>query len=342
MSIEVSVIVPIYNSEKYLEQTLDSLLNQTLKSIEIICVNDGSTDSSLDILKRYEKENPNIVVVDSINKGVWHARKLGISYAKGNYVAFCDSDDIVESNMYETMLDIIKKEKSDMVVCGFDRINNVDSTILSREMTQFKNKTYFGSEKLWIYPVINTSLWNKLIRKEIIVNTIDFETPPRVMEDTMFLASIYPVIKCISFCDSILYHYIVRPGTAMTYIRNEEICTIIKDMVLTRQFIMSKHGERYMYVIDSMAFIHLGLSLLSTLAKTENPELRKIFKYVKKVLNKNFPQCRSLKISKVDKEAVKYIWKICFAKFMFNIGIFVPLIKLYNFIIQRLNIEIKW
>ena len=93
MAAKVSVIVPVYNVEKYLKKCLDSLVNQTLKDIEIICVNDGSTDNSLQILQEYANTHPNIVIVDQENQGVSLARNNGIKKAKGGYIGFVDPDD---------------------------------------------------------------------------------------------------------------------------------------------------------------------------------------------------------------------------------------------------------
>ena len=115
---KVSVIVPFYNVEGYIEKCLDTLVNQTLEDIEIIVVNDGSKDNSILIVKRFlEKYPEKIVYLEKENGGLSDSRNYALPHAKGEYVAFLDSDDYVEKDMYEKMYEIAKKENSDMVEC---------------------------------------------------------------------------------------------------------------------------------------------------------------------------------------------------------------------------------
>ena len=115
--VKVSVIVPVYNVENYIEKCLDSLLNQTLDDIEIIVVNDGSTDNSANIIK--EKYVNKIVYLEKENGGLSDARNFGLPHAKGKYIAFLDSDDYIEPTMYEKMYSVAEKEEADMVECDF-------------------------------------------------------------------------------------------------------------------------------------------------------------------------------------------------------------------------------
>ena len=118
--IKVSVIVPFYNVEKYIEKCLDSLINQTLEEIEIILVNDGSQDGSFKIAKQFQERYTNkIKYYEKPNGGLGDARNFGINYASGEYIAFLDSDDYVENTMFEKMYSKAVQEKSDMVECDF-------------------------------------------------------------------------------------------------------------------------------------------------------------------------------------------------------------------------------
>ena len=113
---KVSIIVPFYNVEKYIEKCLQTLVDQTLEDIEIILVNDGSKDKTIDIVKKYQEMYPTkIVYLEKANGGLSDARNYAIPYAKGEYIAFLDSDDYVETTMYQEMYEIAKKENSDMV-----------------------------------------------------------------------------------------------------------------------------------------------------------------------------------------------------------------------------------
>lgn len=115
--IKVSVILPVYNSEKYISNTLKSLITQTLKEIEIICVNDGSNDNSIQILQEFEKKDERIKIIDKKNQGVWKARMDGIKKAEGEYITFMDSDDYVKENFLESLYKNITKNDSDIAIC---------------------------------------------------------------------------------------------------------------------------------------------------------------------------------------------------------------------------------
>ena len=117
---KVSVIVPVYNVEKYIDKCLESLVNQTLKDIEIIIVNDGSTDNSIKIVEEYKEKYKNkIIYLEKENGGLSDARNYGIQYAKGEYIAFLDSDDYVDRKMYEKLYNKAIENNSDIVECDF-------------------------------------------------------------------------------------------------------------------------------------------------------------------------------------------------------------------------------
>ena len=117
MNMLVSVIVPVYNCERYISACLDSIINQTLRDIEIVCVNDGSTDSSLDILKSYATSDSRIVVIDQDNMGPGGARNTGLYNSSGKYVIFIDSDDYIDSTMLEKLCTISEKNITEITIC---------------------------------------------------------------------------------------------------------------------------------------------------------------------------------------------------------------------------------
>ena len=120
---KLTVIVPVYNSSKYLKKCIESILEQTYVNTEIILVNDGSTDNSIDICKEFKQIDNRIIVIDKENGGVASARNAGLEVATGSYVAFVDSDDYVEKDMYETMIEALNNNNADIVECGFNQIN---------------------------------------------------------------------------------------------------------------------------------------------------------------------------------------------------------------------------
>ena len=120
----ISIIVPIYNVEKYLVKSVNSIINQTYKNLEIILVNDGSTDTCGDICEKFKNIDRRIIVIHKKNGGLSDARNAGLQVAKGDYIGFVDSDDWIEKNMYQELLNISLKENSDIVSCGVRKVWN--------------------------------------------------------------------------------------------------------------------------------------------------------------------------------------------------------------------------
>ena len=157
---KVSVIVPVYNVEQYIEKCLNSLIGQTLDDLEIIIVNDGSKDNSKKIIEKFIEKYPSkIVYLEKENGGLSDARNYGLPYAKGEYVAFLDSDDYVEKNMYKDMYELAKKENSDMVECDF-------YWEYPNKVKEDKGAIYNGKNEM--LEKVRVVAWNKLIKKEIL------------------------------------------------------------------------------------------------------------------------------------------------------------------------------
>ena len=194
---EVSVIVPVYNVEKYLERCLNSLVNQTLENIEIIIVNDGTKDNSEEIIKKFMEKYPQkIVYLKKENGGLSDARNYGIPYVKGEYIAFLDSDDYVEKDIYKEMYELAKKENSDMVECDFlwEYPNKVREDI---------GQVYNGKKEM--LEKVRVVAWNKLIRKSILEKTqIQFPKGLRY-EDVEFTYKLIPHLNKVSFLKKNIY-----------------------------------------------------------------------------------------------------------------------------------------
>lgn len=153
-NIEVSIVVPIYNVEKYLNRCLDSLVNQTFKEIEIIALNNGSTDSSLDILKDYARNDNRITIIDNENLGVSKARNIGIDKSSGKYIVFVDSDDWIDINMIEVLHSNITKNNCDLVMCTY-----------VREFDNHSKEKLFNLPEKNLY--VNYEIKDQLLRKLI-------------------------------------------------------------------------------------------------------------------------------------------------------------------------------
>lgn len=193
----LSVIIPVYNSEQYLTECIDSILNQTYRNIEIILVDDGSTDGSGTICDTYAQREKRVRVIHQDNRGVSSARNTGLSIAQGDFFAFVDSDDICERNMYQSMVSIALETNVDMVICsGFyfsqSERNNI-TPCLSKEV-ELMNSSKMITDYLWHdngNTILFTVIWNKLFRSSYFKNIIAFREDMSIHEDEAFATSIY-------------------------------------------------------------------------------------------------------------------------------------------------------
>ena len=203
--VKVSVIVPVYNVELYLEKCLDTLVNQTLKDIEIIVVNDGSPDNSQKIIDKFAKKYKVIKAYKKENGGLSDARNFGIKKAIGEYVAFVDSDDYVSLDMYEKMYEKAKSGNFDMVVCDLNYIYP-DKEV--RAYSNVKdNTTDIKKTMINIYP----SAWNKLFKRKLL-NNIEFKKGVW-FEDVEFIYRFLPRVKNIGVVSEPFYQYLQREGS---------------------------------------------------------------------------------------------------------------------------------
>lgn len=213
--IKVSIIVPVYNVEKYLPQCLDSLINQTLKDIEIICVNDGSKDNSETILKAYQIKDPRIKIINQENQGLSVARNTGISAAKGEYIGLVDSDDWVDLDFYEKLYNAAKKYDSDIAAGDFYRRGK----ILKTQKLKYKKEEFFKDnvEKVKQAGIPKHNyVWNKIYRRESL-EKINCPFPVgRYYEDMYWLVKIVYHLNGFVTVPNIFYHYRRTQGSIIT------------------------------------------------------------------------------------------------------------------------------
>lgn len=202
--IKVSIIVPVYNVENYLEKCLSSLTGQTLHDIEIIVVNDGSTDHSADIIKRFAAKDNRIMYLTKSNGGLSDARNYGIPYAQGKYLGFIDSDDYVEPDMFEKLYHAAEKDQSDFVECNlFHDFENAMDTEYGKEIYNPKEMLMMG----------RSVVWNKIYRREWLLSTNVQFLKGLIFEDVAFYAMILPYVKKVSYIQEPLIHYVQRENS---------------------------------------------------------------------------------------------------------------------------------
>ena len=208
----VSVIIPVYNVEHYLRQCLDSVGAQTLSDIEIICVNDSSTDGSLDILEDYAKKDSRIQVVTQPNGGAGAARNKGLSMAKGKYLSFLDSDDFFEPDMLELAYKKAEEDKADFVVFNSDqyytdkkKFVEVPWTLRIKELPPYMP---FNHRQMTdnIFKVFVGWAWDKLYSREFVENNHLLFQEQRTSNDMLFVFSAVAIAKRISIVNKVLAH----------------------------------------------------------------------------------------------------------------------------------------
>ena len=207
----VSVIVPVFNNEKYINKCIESIINQTYKNLEIILIDDGSYDSSGKICDLYSELDNRIMVKHIENGGVSNARNVGLDIATGKYVSFIDSDDYVEKNMFENLIDIFENENLDIIVFNLlyedllerpIKINNCKNTIIERDKFPYE---------MFHNPCVKGFACNKIYKKSIINQyNIRFDNKIKVLEDDKFNYQIFKsndFLK-IKYINDIYYHYV--------------------------------------------------------------------------------------------------------------------------------------
>lgn len=245
---KISVIIPVYNAENFLKRCINSVLDQSYQNLEIIIVNDGSTDSSLNILKEFSKKDNRIVLLNQDNKGVSSARNRGLKLATGDYITFLDSDDYIEINMYDEMMRYGKEYNADIVECSVVRVNERGDNLRNFNL----NFQLIASKKLCIESYIkniNTTAfnWNKIYRKSVVEDV--FFPNLKYSEDYYFNVLTH------SNCDMKVtipnaYNYYVEHSNSVTQADfSPEKLDILKSADLVIDFLKENHQELVIYAI---------------------------------------------------------------------------------------------
>jgi glycosyltransferase involved in cell wall biosynthesis len=212
----ISVIVPVYNVENFLPRCVDSLLRQTYTNIEIILINDGSTDQSGVICDVYGKKDARVKVFHQENKGLSGARNAGVFFAKGDYVAFVDSDDFIADTMLERLYNLLVQNNCDIAQCRYLKFDD-DKKIKLAQNTNYKTEISdscgFLKEFFLSSDINNTVVWNKLYKSELVFNLPFIEG--KTNEDEFWTYKVFAAAKNIVVTNEELYYYYQRPDSIM-------------------------------------------------------------------------------------------------------------------------------
>ena len=265
---KVSVIVPVYNVEKYIKRCLDSLVNQTLDDIEIIVVNDGSPDNSQKIIDKYVKKYPSKVKsYVKENGGQGSARNFGIKYATGEYIGYVDSDDYVEKDMFKSLYVKAIEDNLDVVICGsynIDEItNNKEEELDKIIFDDLHVNSFFG----------RMAVWNKIYKKKI-VEKIEFRSKVWY-EDLDFTIKVLSKTKKIGYVNKPFYDYLIREGSTMNN------SNIERNLEILLAFDEIKNNKKYYDFIEYLAVDHIYISAVVRVINALGEK-----KLKKKIINK--------------------------------------------------------
>ena len=313
-NVMISVIIPVYNAKGTINRCLDSVLNQIYKNVEVICVDDESTDESLNICRDYQKSDSRVKIVEQKNGGVAAARNAGLEIAQGEYVTFIDQDDWLELGTYIKLVELAKNYNADMVVCNYSK----DSTSESQKMENVEPiqriiksrdeliKYAFYREK---YRGFAAFVWNKLFRREMLVeNGIIFDDSLKRGDDVLFYATVATVAQTTVYVDESFYHYVQREDS-ITHTKNAQNLDRLADILIGYERAIKILEDRKVETrsIDYMkCFYVYHASLLYEIAREERLEEKQ----------RRFQQSMRLYLheykeqNKTDEERIKRIYDL--------------------------------
>lgn len=284
----LSVIVAAYNIEEYIEKGVKSICDQTYRNLEIIVVDDGSTDNTGSICERLATEDARVRVIHKENGGPAEARNVGIAKAKGAYIGFVDGDDWIDSDMYEKMLSALKEQQADVAICRYRHVykshtedDSVDRAVL-----------FEGQEALQYYVqeteeyAIQNAAWNKLYTREILA---DIAFPAgKWYEDIMFATMVLGRAKRCIYLDTALYNYIIdREGSIMNTQVNPRTFTDQIPAYYEKTKYLKDLGRQDLADIHDYFFYKRLLQFYSCLEKSDIPERDKFLKQITQIIRDN-------------------------------------------------------
>lgn len=292
-NVELSIVIPVYNAEKYIEDTIKSILDQTYKNWELILVNDGSKDESQYICEKLALKDKRIKLISKENSGVSDSRNTGIKAAQGKYIGFVDSDDLIEKDMFEKM--ILNFYESEIIICGY-KIRTIKGKIIKDSFRKPSLKGIFFLKEIENIFMeegqLFNSVWNKFYLTEIIKkNKIFFKTDLKTGEDLVFNLNYLSCIRKVSFLDENLYIYFKRENESIThsYIENaferlkiiyKELENFVKKAKFSEEKCIKKIDENF---IQSIFFQFLNLE-----HKKCPLNFKEKIKYIERILNDEY------------------------------------------------------
>lgn len=312
----ISVIIPIFNVEKYLKRCIDSAINQTYSNIEIILVDDGSPDNCPKICDEYKNTDSRIKVIHKENGGLSDARNAGLDISTGKYVTFIDSDDYIDEDYIKFLYDLVNKYNVKMAICSYKAIYD-NGTILTQENNEeYKISSHDTLEKMLYHEDFNVATWAKLYKKELF-NNVKFPKE-RIFEDVL------TTYKLVDQCENIAigliskYNYMIRSNSILTGKFNIKKLTLVDAYEEMGNYVLNKYPDLKKAIIRSRVYANISTlrQIVNCKPRMKNEE-KKLVKYIKE--NRKIV-LTNRRVQKRDKIAIilisiniilfKYCWNI--------------------------------
>lgn len=291
---KISVIVPVYNAEKYLNRCIDSILNQTFKDFELILINDGSSDKSIEILNAYEKIDSRIKVINNENNGVSKTRNIGIGLATGEYIQFIDSDDFIDKNMFKETVEFLEVENADVIITGLfldiESTNGIDTSIQTFENCISRNSKDIAKKLLTRLngTYINSPV-NKLYKRNIILeNNILMDESINLGEDLIFNLAYLSYCDCVIFNDKCYYHYCMKNEENLTAKYRKDKLDLMEVLYNEcKQFLLNANlNEEYIKVLNSIFIKWMYYCYIDLNSSDCNLTFKEKYRYIKYSIKK--------------------------------------------------------
>lgn len=316
--IDISVIVPAYNVEKYISSCLNSLLNQTKKEIEIIAIDDGSTDNTLNILNEYKKNNPDkIKVISQKNQGLSITRNNGIKLSTGKYISFVDGDDEVDINLFKNLWDKLENFSYDVVAFNVEVIYPNKKAIINPGITSDIKNFNLDSKKNFLIDMYCMAC-NKIYKKDLFKDENLLFTPNTWFEDVLLMHKLIPNLTSLGYLDFPGYKYYQRENS-ITYTYSDKL----KDINFVLEKILEYYKKNNLYSIYKLELEYIYVrymfaTYIKRLAKTKNKQkFNNGILYSLNCVNKNFPNYK--KNIYINKSGLKNLYLKNFNKFLAKI-----------------------
>lgn len=290
---KISIIVPVYNVEKYLGKCIDSILNQTYKNFELILVDDGSTDSSKTICEVYSKKDNRIKLFHKTNGGLSDARNYGINHSNGEYLLFIDSDDFIHNHYLEILYNTIEKNNADLVICKYKSVyekDNVTFDIPDKIDIQKYDRSQVY-EKMFLQDGIDVSAVAKIYKKSIFIDNNIMFPKDMLYEDMQIIDKVIENCSSIFIADFDGYFYLQRSGSIMYSSMSEKRMSLIKKMDDLISLMKNKYPDAVDEAIKRYVYCNfhiLGRSILNDEFINESKQIRNnILKNKKSIYSKS-------------------------------------------------------